>query len=117
MASDTRTMSPEGPSAVSRAAAMGSDKGQDDRPLALHSITPLISALGATDFYAQFLMRLGTPSRYILWYGLNYILAPRRQCTTHSKSSESRGGLPAWRICNGTSKYFSNRRRLQQMTD
>lgn len=24
---------------------------------------------------------------------------------------------PAWRICNGTSKYFSNRRRLQQMTD
>ncbi|RXN39006.1 hypothetical protein ROHU_000606 [Labeo rohita] len=89
MASDTRTMSPEGPSAVSRAAAMGSDKGRDERPLAPHSITPLISALGATDssdFYARLLMRLGTPSRYIPSYGLNDILSARRQCTTHSKS-------------------------------
>lgn len=89
MASDTRTMSTEGPSAVSGAATMGSDKGRDERPLPPHSITPLISALGATDlsdFYAQVLMRLETPTRYILSYGLNDILSARRQCTTHSKS-------------------------------
>lgn len=62
MASDTRTMSPEGPSAVSRAAAMGSDKGRDERPL----VPPLAAfnyainlCINLSDFYAGAPMRLG----------------------------------------------------------
>lgn len=66
MASDTRTMSPEGPSAVSQPAAIGSDKGLGERPPgrapgfrealatschpSTHSITALICAIGTADF-------------------------------------------------------------------